>query len=165
MAEYKVKADSSKNFSLTCNEKLLGKLIYEHWYSLKADVQLISKQYKIEPKGFLGTTVEVKDSDKIYLSFTMSWNGNIVITSKLERKEKNYFFKHKGIVKNNYLIKDENDQELLVIEPIMKWNKFNYEFLISSTENFENIKNKEILLFTIIHCSNYYLTVFPTILI
>ncbi|MBK7104132.1 MAG: hypothetical protein IPH62_02475 [Ignavibacteriae bacterium] len=163
MAEYKVKADNSKNFSLTYDEKLLGKLIYEHWYSLKANAELTNKQLKIEPKGFLGTTVEVKDSDKIYLSFTMSWNGNIVITSKLEKKVNHYFFKHKGIVKSNYLVLDENDQELLAIQPIMKWNKFNYEFSITSNENFEKLNNKEILLITFVHCSNYYLTIFPAI--
>ncbi|MBK8945329.1 MAG: hypothetical protein IPM32_08680 [Ignavibacteriae bacterium] len=163
MAEYKVKADKSKNFSLTNNEKLLGKLIYEHWYSLKANVELIDKLFKIEPKGFLGTTVEVKDSDKIYLSFTMSWNGNIVITSKLEKKVKHYFFKHKGILKDNYLVMDENDKELMVVRPSIKWSKFNYEFSISTSDTFEKFNNKEILLITIAHCANYYLMVFPTI--
>ena len=75
MAEYHAKA-KSLSFILTQNDKLIGKLIYKGWFKFDALVEIAGKSnYQVEPKGFWGTTIELKDNEKVLLQFKMNWSG------------------------------------------------------------------------------------------
>jgi hypothetical protein len=53
--------------------------------------------------------------------------------------------------------------ELLVMKPHFKWNKMNYEYAITSSDDFESFSNKKVLLMTSLHCANYYVSMMASI--
>lgn len=165
MKEYKVKSEDTKHFSLTLDYQEIGRLIYKKWFSFKAEMILMgARTYQIEPKGFWGTTIELKQHDNVLLNFKMDWNGNIIIHTRFDETERDYVLKHKGILKSAYILLSKEKEELLAIQPDFKWSKFNYDYTISTTDEFENLRGKEILLLSTIHCVNYYMTMMSTIL-
>ena len=163
MKEYKVKSADTKHFSLTINDQEIGRLIYEKWFSFKAEMFLGgSNIYQIEPKGFWGTTIELKQNEKNLLNFKMNWNGNIIINTRFDETERDFILKHKGILKDSYVLLNKEEEQLLVIQPDFKWSKFNYDYTISTTDNFDNLSFNGILLLTTIHCVNYYMAMMST---
>jgi hypothetical protein len=163
MKEYKVRSTDIKHFSLTINEKEIGKLTYEKWFSFNAEMILDGDStYQIEPKGFWGTTIELKQNDQVLMNFKMSWNGNIIIHSNFDGMERDFVLKHKGILKESYVLLNKEEEDLLVVKPDFKWNKFNYDYQITTTDRFDNYGFNTILLLTTIHCVNYYMTMLST---
>ena len=86
----------------------------------------------------------------------MNSKGNITLNTKFENIDIHYIFKHTGVFKSTYTLVDSEEEELLVIQTDFKWNKFNQDYNIFSSDTFEKFKNKDIILMTIIHCINYY---------
>ncbi|WP_027378520.1 hypothetical protein [Chryseobacterium daeguense] len=156
--EYQAKSDSSFSFEVTKNDKVIGKLIYKSWFKFSAEIEILNLKYQIEPKGFWGTTVELKENGQTLLKFTMNWNGDIVIQTYFNNIEKDYIFKHKGIFKESFVLTDQNGTELLIMKPNFKWSSMNYEYEITTTDTFENFSYKNILLINAIHCANYYMS-------
>ena len=165
MTEYKVKSTDTRKFSLTQNDIILGDLTYEKWFSFTSEIILAdNSRYQIEPKGFWGTTIEVRDEKNILLNFKMNWNSNIIINTKFENVENHFVFKPKGIFKSTYALFDTEGQEILVIQPDFKWSKFNYDYCIITSDTFNKFANNELLLLATIHCANYYMTMMSTII-
>ena len=54
---------------------------------------------------------------------------------------------------------DTNDEELMAAETSFKWSKLNFDYNIETTQVFDKFENKELLLLTILHCINYYITI------
>lgn len=158
MTEYKAKSDQSLVFELIKNEKTIGKLTYKSWFKFSAVIEILNSKYEVEPKGFWGTTIEVKDGSRILLKFTMNWNGDIVVQTYFKNVEKDYFFKHRGVFKESYTLIDQNGTELLVMKPDLKWHTMNYEYQITTSDTFDAFSDKEILLMTSLHCANYYMS-------
>ncbi len=166
MSEYKVNSRNTKYFSLIKAEKEIGNLVYEKWFSFNAEINLDSnRDYLIKPKGFWGTIIELKQNDKLLLNFKMHWNGNIIIKTVFDETEREFVLKHKGILKSFYVLLDKNEQELVVLRPDFKWSKFNHDYNISTSESFDKFDFNEILLLTVIHCANYYMTMMSTVVI
>jgi hypothetical protein len=159
MSEYHVKSIDTKHFYLTTiDEKPIGILKYDNWFSFKSEIILEDNSvYYVQPKGFWGTTIELKKDEIVLLNFKMNWNGNIVIGTKFEDIERDFIFKHKGILKSSYVLQDKDGLELLVIQPDFKWKKFRYDYTLSTAEELEQFDFKNILLLTTIHCANYYI--------
>jgi len=160
MKEYNALSNNTKEFELTNNTELIGKLIYKSWFKFDAEMVLTnSRHYQVVPKGFWGSTIEVKDGEQVMLQFQMSWNGTIVIQTNFQEKEKNYVFKHRGIFKEAFVLTDTEGAELLVMKPTVKWKKLTYEYHITTADAFDAIPQKEILLVTALHCANYYMSI------
>lgn len=160
MAEYQVKSPEARTFTLLAGAEALGELKYKEWYSFKALLSLPDgTSLSIEPKGFWGTTIEIKDQDGVLLSFRMHWNGNIVLKSRLGGVSRALVLKNQSVMKNTYVLLDKNNQELLTIQPDFKWNKVNHDYTIHSTELFDLLEDKHVFILTVIHCTNYYMTV------
>ena len=79
----------------------------------------------MEPQGFWGSIIHLMNGQEKILEFTMHWNGNIVISSKLDGLEKAFVFKNKSIFRSAFLLEDNEKGELMVIEPHFNWSKFN----------------------------------------
>ena len=159
MKDYNAKSIDTKHFYLTTSdENPIGILKYDSWFSFKSEIILEDNTvYHVQPKGFWGTTIELKKDDTVLLNFKMNWNGNIVINTKFEEVERDFILKHKGVLKSSYVLQDKDGLELLVIQPDFKWNKFRYDYTLSTTEKLEQFGFKNILLLTTIHCANYYM--------
>lgn len=159
MAEYYAKSNDSLSFELTHNDQLTGKITYKSWFNFNAVIELADHQsYQIEPKGFWGTTIELKDNEKVLLKFRMNWNGEIIVQTYFDGIKESFVCKHRGIFKDSFVLTDKVGMELLVMKPQFKWNLLNYEYQISTCDDFEQYPNKEILLLTSLHCANYYMS-------
>ncbi len=158
MTEYKVKSKNSLIFELADNEVLIGTLTYKSWFRFNAEIETLHSKYQVEPRGFWGTTIELKEGEKILLKFRMNWNGEIVIQTYFNEIKKGYIFKHRGIFKESFVLSDQNGIELLVMKPDLKWSTMNYEYQITTSDIFDDFPEKEILLLTALHCANYYMS-------
>ena len=159
MTEYKAQSKGLLSFDVTRNDKFIGRLSYKNWYSFKASVELADNStYQIEEKGFWGTTIELKHNEKLLLNFKMNWNGDIIIQTYFDRAEADYVFKHKGFLKESYVLLDRKGTELLVMKPDLNWRKLNYNYQLTTTNEFDEFSNSKILLFTVLHCANYYVS-------
>ena len=157
--EYQAKLNNSLSFDLTKDDQLIGKLSYKSWFKFDAKMEIADKaNYQVEPKGFWGSTIEIKDNEKVLLKFKMNWNGEIIVQTYFNDIEKDYIFKHKGIFKESFTLLDQEEMEFLVMKPHLKWSKMNYEYEITSSEIFETLSNKEIVLTTSLLCANYYMS-------
>lgn len=160
MAEYQVKSMEARTFTLLAEGTALGELKYTEWFSFKSVLTLADGTLlRAEPKGFWGTTIEIKDQDAVLLSFKMHWNGDIVLKSRLGGVSRALVLKNQSVMKNTYVLQDKHGQLLLTIQPDFKWSKVNHDYAISSTELFETFEAKHLLLLTAIHCTNYFMTV------
>ena len=159
MTEYQAKSSNSLSFDLTKDDKLIGNLTYKNWFKFSAVIGIANNTtYEVEPKGFWGTTVEMKDKEKVLLKFSMNWSGEIVIQTYFNDSEIGYVFKHRGFFKESFILIDPEGTELLVMKPLFKWNSLQYEYQVTTSDIFETFSNKEILLLTSLHCANYYMS-------
>jgi hypothetical protein len=156
MTEYMVKPVNAKDFCMTQNDKIVGELKYKNRFYVKAQIFMAdSKIYALEPKGFFGNTVELRDRHRVLLSFRENWRGRIVIGVMFENFNRTFIFKHRGILKAGYVLTNADDNELATIMPQFKLKKFNYDYTITAHEAMDHFGYKEVLLLTCIHCANY----------
>ncbi|MES2829479.1 MAG: hypothetical protein V4687_15065 [Bacteroidota bacterium] len=157
MAEYQAKSKNSKVFDLTRGDEFIGTLTYESWFKFNALVEMANHRfYQIEPKGFWGTKIELKENGNVLLKFEMNWSSEIVIKTYSKQIDSGYILKHKGILKESFILADEAGIEILTMKPDFKWSKMSYEYQLTSSDSFEKLPEKEILLMAAIHGVNYY---------
>jgi hypothetical protein len=157
--EYQAKLSDSMSFEVTQSDKLIGRLTYGSWFKFNSSLVLSGgSTYQIEPKGFWGTTIELKDNEKVLANFTMHWNGEIVIQTSLTNAESGYVLKPKGLFNVSFLLADQKKTELLIMKPHLRWTKLRCEYQIESSEDFESSADKELLLLLSLHCANYYMS-------
>ncbi|SIP91888.1 hypothetical protein [Chryseobacterium sp. RU33C] len=166
MAEYYAKSSNSLSFEVIREEKLIGKLIYTSWFKFNAVIEIADGQtYQVEPKGFWGTTIELKDHERVLLKFRMNWNGEIVVQTYFDGVKNGYLFKHRGIFKESFVLTDQGGVELMIIKPHLKWTSMNYEYQITISAAFETFPEKEIVLINALHCANYYMSMMASAVI
>lgn len=159
MGQYNAKSVSALNFVLSSGQNKTGELIYEKWYSFSAEILMGGgRKFKLTPVGYWNSKIELKEGSDTLLDFKMGWHG-IVIRTFWEGKEENYLLKPKGLLSNKFLLLDTENRELAVAETNFKWASLNFEFTIETDTAFDDFENKDLLLLTMIHCINYYMTV------
>lgn len=155
MGHYKSNSTNSGIFSLTKDDVKVGELKYSNWYSFKAEILLADNSlYQIEPKGFWDSRIELQKDGKTLLYFEMGWKG-ITIKTQFRGAEKKYLLTLKGLFSSKYILVDTEEKELLTVDTELKWTKLNLDVNIHTSEEFDNLENKELLLFTVLHCINY----------
>jgi hypothetical protein len=158
MVSYKANSTNLRNFSLTLDNQPVGELIYKKWYSFTAEILMPNgAKYDLEPKGFWESKIELKDGTNTLLEFKMGWRG-IVIKTFFNNKEASFLLKASGLLSRKFVLLNRDKEELLAAETDFKWSKLNYDYNIETTEEFERFDQKELLLLTILHCINYYMT-------
>lgn len=159
MGQYKAKSTNSRNFSLTNGNSPVGELTYAKWYSFNAEIQLADNStYQFEPTGFWNSKIELKKAEEVLLGFEMGWYG-IILKTKFSGNTQNYLLKTKGLLSSKFVLVDEAENELLVAETDFVWSKLRFDYTIDTSMEFDRTENKEIMLLTILHCINYYLTI------
>jgi len=158
MAEYYAKSSNSLSFEVTKDSQFVGRLIYTSWFKFNAEIEIGNRFYLVEPKGFWGTTIELKDHERVLLKFRMNWNGEIVVQTYFDGVKEGFLFKHRGIFKESFVLTDQEGTELFVMKPNLKWSSMNYEYHITTSEKFDTLLNKEIVLINALHCANYYMS-------
>lgn len=159
MADYQATSSNSLTFELTQGDESIGKLSYKNWFGFTASIELANHStYQLIPKGFWGSTIELKDNGTVLLKFSMNWNGSITLQTCYDGIEQEYIFKHRGVFNESFVLFDQEETELVVMKPHVKWANLNYEYKIQTSDRFESLSTKEILLLTSIHCANYYMS-------
>ncbi|MEI7594714.1 MAG: hypothetical protein WCK02_03125 [Bacteroidota bacterium] len=163
MKEYRVDSNNKKVFCLTQNNKLIGELKYNNWFSFKSDITLFNNsKFNIESNDIFGSRMDVKENERLLFCIETDWNNNIIIHASFDEINQEYIFKKFSILNNIYVLLNSDELELLVLRPDFKWKSFNYDYNIVSTENFERLKYKDLMLLTIIHCANYNMSMANT---
>ena len=158
MSDYQVKSSDTRRFVVTAENEEVGELNYDSWYSFKSELLLTTGEaFQVEPKGFWGTTIELKKAGVVLLNFKMHWDGNIIIKTRFDTEESNYNFKYKSIFKTSFVLQDENEKVFLEIQPDFQWSKLSYDYRISTTDEFDQISYNKVLLLTTVHCANYFM--------
>jgi hypothetical protein len=159
MKQYRANSTNSQNFILTFENEKVGELVYKKWYSFDAEILMTDgKKFQLEPKGFWDSKIELKEEAETLLEFKLGWKG-IVIKTFFDNNEKHFLLKLKGLLSNKFILIDNDNEEYLVAETDFKWSKLNFDYNIEITQKFDNLDNKEIILLTILHCMNYYMTI------
>lgn len=160
MATYLAKPDGKLTFNLTREGEPAGSLHYKSWFSYKARIFLQDgKELGIEPKGFWGSTIEIKEEDSILIKLRVHWNGNIILHTFFDQEEKGLLIKSKGIFNNVFVLCDEDNTELMQLKPTMNWSKLNYEYAITTDEAIDKINEQVILTLVSVYCANYYMAI------
>lgn len=158
MEQYIATSKDALNFMLISNNQNTGALIYKKWYSFDAEIVLAdNSRYVLKPRGFWDSKIELKKDDKVLLEFKMGWNG-IVIKTFFDNEEEVFLLKMRGLLKSQFVLANADLQELLVAEADFQWSKFNYDYAIQTSIDFEKVANKDLLILTTLHCINYYMT-------
>ena len=146
-----VKSTDKKTFQLTEDGQLLGELIYENLFFLKAEITLSnSEQYEIAPIGFFGTSILVTKNSTEVANLKMSWRGEIVFTFQDEQE---FVLKTKGIFHNKFIIENKEKEMLFQLNPSFQWSHFNYSYDITY-----NKKPQDILLVLLaVFAANYFI--------
>ena len=159
MAKYQAKSIDYLSFALTQGDEFIGKLSYKRWFSFTAVIEMANKaSYQVEPKGFWGTTIDLKEADNLLLTFNMNWHGDVVVQTHFNNIETGYIFKHRGLFNESFVLIDQEEIELLVMKPHLKWKNMNYDYQIITADRFNSFPSKDLLLLTSVHCANYYMS-------
>ncbi|SRR5690606_480313 len=158
MAHYKANSRNSRNFKVTLENQEIGELLIKKWYSFDADLIMSDgKNYQLTTKGFWDSKVELIDGSQTLLDFKMGWKG-IVIKTYFDHQERQYLLKLKGFINSKFILIDESDQELSVASTDFKWLTLNFDYDIETSASFDQLRNRDLLLMTMLHCMNYYIS-------
>lgn len=166
MADYQAKSTDSLSFDLIGRDGLIGNLFYKNWFSFSASMKTADKlTYQVEPRGFWSTTIEIKQEDNPLLTFAINWKGYIAMQTHFHGVTTNYLFNHRGVFKESFVLADHDGAELLTMTPDLKWRTLNYDFQITTSERFESLASKELLLLACLHCVNYYMSMIASFVV
>jgi hypothetical protein len=160
MITYSIKSTPSTLFTLSQDDTNLGSLTYESWSSYQATIALNDGlTYAIQPKGFWGTTIEIKSGETVLFDFKMKWDGQIIIRKNANDTDAAFVVKYKSVVKNTFVLLGQHDDELLLIKPSFTWNKSGYDYQLTASATFEHLPDKALLLLIAVYCINYSLSI------
>ncbi len=155
MGHYKATSRNLKNLSLSIENKSVGELIYPKWYTFNAEITLHEKgKYSLISTGFWDAKIELRQGELTLLNFKMGWKG-IQIHTFFNGKSDHYLLQRKGLLNSKYVLLDIDENELVTVECDFQWNKLHYDYNITTTGDFDDLENKELLLLTILHGINY----------
>lgn len=158
MALYKANSTNSRNFKVTLENQEIGELLIKKWYSFDADLIMSDgKNYQLITKGFWDSKVELIDGSETLLDFKMGWKG-IVIKTYFDNQERYYLLKLQGFINSKFILIDDSDQELSVASTDFKWLTLNFNYDIETSASFDQLRNRDLLLMTMLHCMNYYIS-------
>jgi hypothetical protein len=158
MAAYTILSENRKTFNIKSGDEVVASLNYTSWFQIDADLIVGDKKYLIRQKGFWGLTVEVLDGDASLYSFAMNWKGQIIINAMDTQIERDFVFKHKMSLKQQYTLSDKNGVELLEIDAKFKLASLKFEYDIATSDAFEALGDKLVLIGIQLHCVNYYIS-------
>ncbi len=151
----KIQYTDKKTFDLTDGSKKLGHLTYESLFSFKANAMVGDANYvgndtyQITPIGVFNATIAVTKDGKEVASMQMNWKGHIIISFQNGQA---FIFKATGAFLNKYVLEDQDQQQLMLLNPDFNWAKFSYNYSISYDHKPQDI----LLVLLATYAANYY---------
>ena len=141
----------NRTFQLTIDENLLGELIYENIFLMKAHIVLPDLiEYQIKQVGFFGTSISITRDDAEIANLKMNWRGHVVIDFPDEQV---FILKSQGLFNNKFVLENTEEEKLIVFDPKFDWKKFKYNYDIDYNETPADI----LLILLGVYASNYYM--------
>ncbi|NTS41437.1 hypothetical protein HRG84_11020 [Flavisolibacter sp. BT320] len=141
----------NKTFQLTDNGQLLGELVYENIFHMKAAIRLAnSDTYAIKPVGLFGTSLMVSKEGEEIADLKMNWRGQIIISFQNGQE---FVFKAKGMFHNHYLIENKEGEKLVQYDPKFNWKKFHYNYVLT----YDKTPSDSLLLLLGVYAANYFI--------
>ena len=145
-----IQCTDNMTFELTDGSEKLGHLTYNGLFSFKAQALVGKDNYKITPKGIFSPIITITQNNTEVASMQMNWKGHIIISFP-NRQE--FILKATGTFFNKYVLEDQNQQKLMLLNPDFNWAKFTYTYTISY-----DTKPQDLLLVLLAtYSANYYL--------
>lgn len=159
MVRFEGRYTDEESYTIFFNGESKGQLIFKNAFSSTAEIRLGSEApYHFTPKGFWGSTIELRKEDALIAKLKMNWNGQMIIKTYQQDKVCDYALTHLGFFKNSFLLSNRDKQELVHVSLDSKWNmhKANYEF--QCADCFQDEYRSDLLLFIVLYCAKYYYT-------
>ncbi len=161
MVQYTAKATTAmgRTFHLTKGEEFIGLLNYDKWYSFNARIELASETtYSLEQTGFWGTSVALKEGDKLLMNCLMNWKGHIILESFLDEKINGYKLRNLNLLSGKMVLLDTDENEVMSMQPDNKLFETHRCLQISLSDELASHPKKELMMITALHCANHLLT-------
>ncbi len=158
MAEYTVNSKNATNAIVNSDGEALANLKYNKWLSFRSEITMANQStLLVDPQGMWETEFDLRSTEGTLLTFYVNWDLNFVIKAKIDNVDQRFRVKMNNM--GNYVLLDENKNELLSIKHDYSWRKWTSGFKITTTDDFEALSQKDILLLTALHCVNYHNTI------
>lgn len=151
------------SFEIKAGSQILGKLTYGNWFKFNAEMEIAGEKYDVEPKGFWKKNIEIKNDAEIIADIKMNWDGDLIIRMKSSGKEEKFVLKHSGFIKEKFILTNDQNEDLLIFKASYRWIDMIYNYHITSSENFEAIPDKTLLLFITLYAANYFMWISASI--
>ncbi len=142
-----------RKFIIEKNEKVLAEIAYPKIFSSKANITLLKKhQIKIWSISRWTSKFAITKNDMERGDIVFNWKGQSIIRIlKKSGKEKSYILKHKGWWGHRFILFDESEERILLINASLNWNNLKYNFEIECFSE-KLINNEKLLIEIISYC-------------
>ena len=145
------KSTNNKTLQLIENGQPLGELIYNSLLSLKAEIKLPNSEvYEIEHVGIFDTSINVTKNGAEIAKLEMNWRGQIEFNFQDGQE---FILKAKGLLGNEFVIENKNEEKLFQLDPQFNWRKLNNNYDIT----FDNKPQSILLVLLGIYAANYFI--------
>lgn len=145
-----IQCTDKKTFELSDGSQKLGQLTYDGIFSLKARATVGEEHYQIIPKGIFNTTISVIQKDMEVARLQMNWKGHITFSFP---KGEEFILKTTGTFRNKYVLEDQHQQKLMLLDPDFNWAKFSYNYSIT----YDHKPQNALLVLLAAYAANYYM--------
>ena len=145
----RIQCTDKKTFELTDSSEKLGYITYDGFFSFKANAHAGNDNYEITPVGIFDTTISVTKYGMEVAHIKISWKGHIIISFQSGQE---FRLRAAGTFLNKYLLEDQDQQQVLLLDPDFDWSKFSYNYDISYNNKPEDV----LLVLLATYSANYY---------
>ena len=144
----KIQCTDKKTFELTDSSEKLGHITYDGLFSFKANAIVGNDNYKITPTEFFSTTISVTKNGTEVANLKMNWEGHIMISFQNGQE---FILKATGTFLTKYVLEDQDQQKVMLLNPDFNWAKFSYNYSIS----YDNKPQDILLVLLAAYSANY----------
>lgn len=147
--QYKVINTKFRHYELQDSQNIpLGTMEMKFFFTFRSEIKLKDgKTYQIEPKGFWGTEFQLLEGDNELMHFKFDWAGRIKINTA---QGVEYHVKRQNIFNPHYVLFDDTDTEMVILNPHYEWTKFKMNYDIDVNPSFTEVSPLLLLAFAAI---------------
>jgi hypothetical protein len=147
----KIHCTNTRTFELVDGAETVGHIHYDSLFSYKANAGVGSEQYTITPKGVFSTCVSVARNGTEVATMQMNWKGQIILSFE---KGQEYVLKPTGTFLSKFVMEDQEQQKIMLLDPDFNWSKFSYNYTIS----YDTKPHDILLVLLATYSANYYMS-------
>lgn len=154
MKLYRTQSAGKNKFPITQNENLIGYLIYEEWITLSVKAFIRDEVITIlnEPDSISMKTSNKTKTNSVSISYCLNRNCSEGIQFTVNNLR--YIFRYANDLMTNFVLIDELNNSLLHVSTKYSGDLFQIEYSIQSSNQFESLQEKSILVLIAVHLSN-----------